>query len=299
MLDNTTDSGAALLDYYTSLTRHWTAILLSLSDQDPTNLAEIMSPLAALTDHAFLLSLSLLASYTPTQTTISTILVYHEAIAHTVSHAPTHPSIRILSPTSETVYLLVFLTPTLTTLSRLCSILATYKRTFEAAMTKPSPGSTHEYPRDYVNHFNGYLMDICNLLWRSRAFNTSDTNALGCLIPLSVLPPVNAYLDALTPPHTLPTMFSLSHNVSMPALSIAAFRDLEDKAVAEGAVVRTRQAGPVTQKSLEALAMDGGIRLGWADYRLEVLKWLGERGVSGVGELMFCTMKHLMGPKTA
>ncbi|MCJ1472792.1 hypothetical protein MMC13_001441 [Lambiella insularis] len=299
LLDDSVESGAALLKYYTSLTKQWTAILLSLPDPHPQNLAGVNSSLALLTDRASLLSLSLLVTYTPTQTTISTILNYHETLAFAISHAVTQPSIRILTPFSEIVYLLIFHNPTLATLSRLCSILAIYKRTFEAAMSKGSAGAIHEYPRDYVNHFNGFLMDICNLLWRSRAFNTSDTNALGCLISPAMWPSLHTYLDALMPPHVLATTFSLSHNISLSALSTSSFRSLEDRAVAEGNLLRTRHAGPVTQKSLEALAIDGGIRFGWADYRLEVLNWLGDRGVGGVGELMFCTMKHLMGMKPA
>lgn len=43
------------------------------------------------------------------------------------------------------------------------------------------------------------------------------------------------------------------------------------------------------------LAEAGGIRVGWKEYRVEVLEWLDERGVKGVGELMGCTMKGLMG----
>ena len=100
----------------------------------------------------------------------------------------------------------------------------------------------------------------------------------------------------LTPPQSLATLFSLSFNPNFSAISIAAFRDLEDKAL-EGLAeqgIETRHAGPVTQRSLSALAAEGGLAMGWVDYRLEVLKWLGDRGVNGVGDLMFCTMKHLM-----
>ena len=61
-----------------------------------------------------------------------------------------------------------------------------------------------------------------------------------------------------------------------------------------GGEIETRHAGPVTQRSLAGLGAEGGVRVGWAEYRLEVLRWLGEKGVGGVGELMFCTMKHLM-----
>ncbi|MCJ1378742.1 hypothetical protein MMC17_001841 [Xylographa soralifera] len=297
VLDNTVESAAALLEYYTSLVRHWTVILLSLPDPHPPGVEQMIQSFAALVDHSSLLSLSLLASYTPTQSTISTVLSYHETLVHTISYAVSHAQIRILTPYAETVYLLIFLNPTLSTLSRLCYILATYKRTFEAAMSKPPPGSRHEYPRGYVNHFNGFLMDICNLLWRSRAFNRSDTNALACLLPPSILPQIAAYLDMLTPPYALQTVFSLSHNLSLSGPSTAAIRDLEEKAVTDGRVVRTRHIGPVTQRSLEALAMDGGIKVSWADYRLEVLRWLGERGVGGIGDLMSCTMKQLMGTK--
>ncbi|MCJ1483484.1 hypothetical protein MMC06_003651 [Schaereria dolodes] len=156
---------------------------------------------------------------------------------------------------------------------------------------------THEYPRDYVNHFNGFLMDICNLLWRSRAFNTSDTNALGCLLAPSILPLLRTHVEALKPPQSVTSLFSLSNNSAICALSIAAFRDLEDKSEeGEEGSVQMRHAGPVGQRSLAALAADGGITVGWAEYRLEVLKWLGEIGVDGIGQLMFCTMKHLMGP---
>ena len=65
----------------------------------------------------------------------------------------------------------------------------------------------------------------------------------------------------------------------------------------DDAMLTARHAGPVTQKSLASLSMAGGLKINWADYRLEVLKWLEERGVEGIGELMYCTMKHLMKAK--
>jgi hypothetical protein len=42
------------------------------------------------------------------------------------------------------------------------------------------------YSRDFVNYFNGFVMDLCNCLWRNRALNNADKNALGCQIPESV-----------------------------------------------------------------------------------------------------------------
>jgi centromere protein I len=175
-------------------------------------------------------------------------------------------------------------------LSRLCAILAKYKRAFEASMTTAAPGEG--YPRDYVNHFNGFLMDICNCLWRNRAFNKEDTNALGCLLPDSVLPALREAATARG--YSLPTLFSLSHSEALCALSIACFREFEDRAAEANTAIRVRHAGPVTQRSLTILGNDGGLKVSWGDYRLEVLKWLEEKGLTGIGELMYNTLKQLM-----
>jgi len=45
------------------------------------------------------------------------------------------------------------------------------------------------YSRDFVNYFNGFVMDLCNCLWRNRALNNADKNALGCQIPEFSLEP--------------------------------------------------------------------------------------------------------------
>lgn len=82
-------------------------------------------------------------------------------------------------------------------------------------------------------------------------------------------------------------------------MSIAAWREFEDKQIESGEhgrhKIKIRHAGPVSQKSLLLLGRDGGVDLGWKEYRLLILQWLTARGVSGVGELMSCTMKGLMG----
>ncbi|KAG0260978.1 hypothetical protein DFQ27_003256 [Actinomortierella ambigua] len=43
----------------------------------------------------------------------------------------------------------------------------------------PPPNNVPGYSRDYVTFFNSFVMDICNFLWRSRAFNKTDKNARG------------------------------------------------------------------------------------------------------------------------
>jgi centromere protein I len=162
----------------------------------------------------------------------------------------------------------------------------------------PTP-QVESYPKDYVNLFNGFLMDICNCVWRLRAFNKADTNALGCLLPPPLLPLLTTYVAKLDTGLALPSLFSLSHSSVLCNLSIAYVRELEDKEVveaSEGATspIKIRHAGPVTQHTIKQLGKDGGLKLSWTNYRLGVLRYLEGKGVMGVGELMHNTLKQLM-----
>jgi len=85
-------------------------------------------------------------------------------------------------------------------------------------------------------------------------------------------------------------LFSLSFSPLFTHLAISYVRELEDQAEE----IEIRHAGPVTQASLKQLERDGGLRLAWSDYRLGVLQYLEQKGVIGVGDLMYNTMKHLM-----
>jgi centromere protein I len=167
--------------------------------------------------------------------------------------------------------------------------------------SQPKPTHIEPYHKNYVNHFNGFLMDICNCLWRARAFNRSDLNALGCLLPTTLLPILTSYVSSFNTGVTLQSLFSLSYSPLLCNLSISYIRELEDKAgeLSEQAgdddnAIQVRHAGPVTSKSLTQLAKDGGLVLSWPDYRLGVLRYMEGKGVGGVGELMYNTMKHLM-----
>ena len=222
------------------------------------------------------------------------VLNFYETVASLISQPTLNSTIHITIPPTTLVYTLYF-TLSLTILSRLCAILAVYKRAFELAMSsRPTNTSAIQqlpYPKDYVNHFNGFLMDICNCLWRLRAFNTSDVNALGCVLPAPITVLLSNYMSSLDTSLSLPTIFSLSYSPVFCLLTISYVRDLEDQ---KGEAIDIRHAGPVTQKSLKQLEKDGGLRLLWPSYRLGVLNYLEDKGVNGVAELMYNTMKHLM-----
>lgn len=134
-------------------------------------------------------------------------------------------------------------------------------------------------------------MDTCNLLFRSRAFNAADGHALGCLVSPAVVSSLAAYTGGLDPPQALTGLFSVSCNPSLSAVSIAAFREVEDAAEdKEPGSVAVRHAGPITMKSLAQLGRQGGVKMGWKEYRVLVLRWLEGVGVNGIAGFSIATM---------
>lgn len=283
--DGTITSKLHLLQFYKGLLDRWTTF--TLSQESPTK--EAATALASLVRHANLLSLTI-AQSSQSVTTFSRILTYYESTAATITYPSLQSTVRIITPPTELVYTLNF-TSSLEILSRLCAILALYKRAFEVAMAPRLAVDIEAYPKDYVNHFNGFLMDLCNCLWRARALNTTDPNALGCLIDSRVTSALTLYVNGLDTSLTLSSLFGFSTSPALCLLAISYVRDLED--ATEDSIDR-RHAGPVTQASLKQLGLDGGIKLAWQEYKLGVLQYLENNGVAGVGELMYNTMKHLM-----
>lgn len=319
LIDNTAPASIALLEFYTTLLQHWITHLLACAiDVDDkssdglvsviksdssrisdTNVLALISTITSLTSHTSLLILTLLTTHQST----SHVLSYLETLSILVSQAASYPTLNIPVLDPLTIYLLTFLEPSISSLSRLCSVLATHKLAIEAKLARPpisSPSSEQPHAetpyKHSITHFNGFLMDICNLLWRSRAFNTSEPNACGCLLPPAILPYLATYTSSLQPPHLLQTCFSLSFHSVLASLSDAALRELEEQDIAARgeSEVRVQHAGPVTQRSLLALGREGGLAIGWKEYRLAVLAWLEKRGMKGLEEFMGCTMKGLM-----
>lgn len=288
VIDGTHESQLALLQFYKALLSQWTIRLLSTTSNLPNHGTDIV----ALVNHANTLAVAIIQQ-SSSVSTYSKILDFYEVNAYLISHPALTSKVRIAIPPAQLVYTLYF-SPNLTIIARICNILALYKRAFEVAMA-PGTGSTisgnQSYPKEYVNRFNGFLMDICNCLWRSRAFYTADVNALGCLLPEQTMGTLSPYISKLEPSLSLNSLFSISYSSAICYLAITYVRELEDQAEDE---IDVRHAGPVTQVSLKKLGNDGGISVSWQEYRLGVLRYLEGKGFLGVGELMYNTMKHLM-----
>jgi len=282
--DGTLEARLALLTFYTHLLQHWSQSLLS---QNQPSLQPSLT-IGPLTDHVNILALTIV-QLSLSVSTCSTVLDFYETSTDLLLHPELRATVRIITPPAELVYT-IFLTQSLSTQSRLCAVLAKYKRAFEP-LVAPNVVDQQAYPKDYVNHFNGFLMDLCNCLWRSRAFNTSDVNSLGCLIPEPVTAALTKYVTSLGMGLDMAALFSLSYSPAISMQAISYLRELEDAAEGE---ISIRQAGPVTQASLRSLQRDGGINMSWRDYRLGVLQYLEGNGAPGVGQLMYNTIKNLM-----
>ena len=306
LLDDTLASRTALLDFYSSLIAEW-GVKLRIEP----SVSEESLPLTQIIRHAELLASLILefASLGDDQTAanpaILPVLRFYRSLADLFSHASTNAKIRITVPRAPTVYTIAF-TSSISTISGLNFILAGYKSSFEASLTSevltaPNPPDAL-YDTRLVGEFNGYVMDICNLLWRNRALNTDDPNALGCLIPTSGTTSLTSYVRSVTDASkhydresafgvTLASIFSLSHHAAFCNLSAACFARLEEEQKIPDHRPKLRK--PVTQKALQALEKEGGAKISWQEYRVFMLDWLNEIGSTGTANLMRSTMKAL------
>jgi centromere protein I len=218
------------------------------------------------------------------------ILGFYEQAALLASKAPFLEHARIVVPPSPLVYMLFFGSDP-GTISRLSGILARYKEGFQAVMARSRTG----YSIDYINGFNGFLMDICNCLWRGRAFNAKDANAHGCLAVGAVVDELAAYAKEAGSGVAFGSMFTLSASPALGLLATDHLRALEEAEMEQGTGdLEVRHGGPVSKASLAKLAKEGGLNLSWDDFRLGVLGHLEDHGMGGVGELMSNTMTTLM-----
>jgi centromere protein I len=296
-----------LLDFYTSFVREWGVKLRS-----QPSVFEESSSLSEVIKHAELLASSVqefaavtMEDQDKARPKVLSLLEFYSSLAELFSHASQNAKIRLTVPLAPTVYTIAF-TPSIATISILNSILAGYKSSFEASLTseviKPPNPPEPLYNTAVVSQFNGYVMDMCNLVWRNRALNAEDPNALGCLIPQASVAAFTEYVRNVNEANrhydresafnsNLPSTFSLSHHAAYCNLSAACFADLEESQQIPRDGPNLRK--PVTQKALQALEKDGGAKITWQEYRVHMLDWLEAIGSRGTSDLMRSTMKAL------
>ncbi|KAF9357304.1 hypothetical protein BGX26_003954 [Mortierella sp. AD094] len=232
----------------------------------------------------------------------------------------------VVIPDSFIVYR-CFLSDSGMSISRLCGILYQYKQAFEAfereqqlqydllvqsqmssqEMTSdgqilpvPAPVDVPGYSREYVILFNSFVMDVCNLLWRNRAFNKTDKNAQGFLVdPMVSLTP--HILLRHTIAHTkqvcvdsglsMSNMFSVTHSSAMSGYSARFLKSLEDQ---QNIPADKRLIAPASVAALKDMAARGGLNMTFDDYRVQYLDYLEQKGFDGVSQFLFDCMTNLL-----
>ena len=246
--DGTIESKLALLSFYTTILNNWTVSVLT-----HTRLSPMVAPaITRLVDHANSLATVILQD-SPDITALSKVLTFYETIGTLISQSHLLSEIRIPLPPSELVYTLHF-SNSLDSLDRLCGLLSLYKTAFETARAL----DPNQYPQDYVNHFNGFLMDICNCIWRSHAFDTEDPNALGCLLPLNTTTQLEDYVRNLGTSINLSSLFSLSFSPVFCLIAISHLRTLEDAAQES---IAARHPGPGDADVVETVGEGWWVRV--------------------------------------
>lgn len=277
-LPNTLDAQILLLDMYRNLLRNWTS---SLESVDTIPAGAPCHSIAELQVHVGTVALALVQA-SPGTATQSSVLEFYEQVASTMSNPVLEPHLRIANPPPQLVYL-IFFSPSLGNISRLTGILAKYKTSFDAAMARDRKA----YGMSDLQTYNGFLMDLCNCIWRGRAFNSSDSHALACLSSPQTTARFHRYIEDLGMDLVLPVLFGLSHSPVLSLQSMLCVLALEDAALErDKGAISTRHAGPVTQSSLQRLARAQGLRLEWNEYRQRVLGRLEDQGFVGISELI-------------
>ncbi|CEI39268.1 unnamed protein product [Fusarium venenatum] len=293
VFDNIPGSQLAVLGLYRNILHHWTVVLES-ADTIPDYASEAVADLIR---HVNPLALSIAQTSTSVSAR-SAILDFYEQNSRLISHETLKYYIRIELPPSHLIYILFF-SSSVAIMSRICAILASYKKGFEMAMlTKPKRDGSNRidsssYNRVFVSLFNGYLMDMCNCFWRGKAFTDNDPNAQGCLIPRSLVPRLSSYITSVDKSLTLTSLFSLSYSPLLCLQSTRCIQDLENAEINSGTPLRIRHEGPPTQSSLGQLVGSGGIRISWQDYRIKALEELSAKELAGITDLLKNTMTIL------
>ncbi|KAF8975341.1 hypothetical protein BGZ46_009204 [Entomortierella lignicola] len=216
----------------------------------------------------------------------------------------------VVIPDSFIVYRL-FLSDSGMSVSRICGIIYQYKKAFEefeleqqlqydllvqSQMSSqdgheipPAPPETPGYSREYVILFNSFVMDICNFLWRYRAFNKVDKNAQGFLMDPHTLAQTKQICanNGLS----MNNMFSMTHSITLSGYSARFLKTLEDK---QNVPSDKRLKAPASLPALKDMMAKGGLNMTFEEYRIQYLDYLEQKGFHGISEFLFDSITNLL-----
>jgi centromere protein I len=99
----------------------------------------------------------------------------------------------------------------------MCGILLQYHLAFQENSDRSEDWKA-TYTKEYVNIFNSIVMDVCNAIWRNRAFNNVDSHASGMTLPAYVVEQLNEICQSRN--QNLGTALSITHSAALAGYSM-------------------------------------------------------------------------------
>ncbi|KAL0074878.1 Mis6-domain-containing protein [Phycomyces blakesleeanus] len=198
----------------------------------------------------------------------------------------------------------LFFSTSAMSVSRICGIIYQYKLAFES--TEDSIGDwTPRHTPEYLEHFNMYVMDICNALWRNLAFSQADDSTRSFSLPTETIEACRALCAARG--DRIDLAISVTHSVSLASFS-KRFMETKKKTSLTECVCQMQEQeqdfpvhhqGPITADSLSALEEIGGLPVSFGEYRIQYLDYLAGQGLRGVHDLLYASMVSLINHRQA
>ncbi|KAI8097038.1 Mis6-domain-containing protein [Halteromyces radiatus] len=207
---------------------------------------------------------------------ISTISLHHDI--------PT-----IILPAASLVYRSFFSSNAMA-ISRICGILHNYKLSFEDNDRKGGDWMD-KHSEEYLDHFNTYVLDICNCLWRNLAFSVQSTNSTAFSVSSDIVDMFREKCEERDDPLNL--MFSLTHSSAFAGLSKHFMKMKENELN-----IMNPNEDPVTVESVKRMAETSGVTMTYSDYRVEYLSHLDILGFHGIHDLLYSCMSSLINRQT-
>ncbi|OAD00753.1 hypothetical protein MUCCIDRAFT_85107 [Mucor lusitanicus CBS 277.49] len=147
--------------------------------------------------------------------------------------------------------------------SRLCGILYQYKIAFEENDNKTEDWMSKHTPA-YLNHFNTYLKDVCNSLWRN--LGLSKVEAEGNAFSLSQQNILDFQKICQDRDMEVNKLLSITHSASLAAFS-------------------------------KRFMTNNGMSISYLHYRAEYLNYMHQLGFTGMHDLLYACMTSLINLK--
>lgn len=271
----------SMFTFFHDLIRNWkTLILAHLAEILLSEQCRALRIIAAFVDHYGLIALE---KYKDNIEIALIILDVFEEITYFPSHG-NFPI--VISMSSDLVYYL-FLSRSGIALSRVSNIIIAAKSLHMNAQRDPLI--------DQSIAFQSFVLDICNSIWLNKAFE--DVKPSPNTIAPNRFTLENDFIQILRETSVkanfnLNSLLSLSYSISFCRLGAIYLRTLENKFK-----VKKRLKQPPSYASLKAIGAQGGITLGFNDFRVGFLDVLGEEGYTGIHQLLYGSMRKLMEKK--